>query len=60
MFVLPRSRHRSLGLVHRPSKDDEEIVNITISTGETTMTWSTPEFVDIRFGFEVTMYIYHV
>ena len=24
---------------------------------ETTMTWETPAFSDVRFGFEVTMYI---
>jgi coenzyme PQQ precursor peptide PqqA len=24
---------------------------------ENTMAWSTPEFADIRFGFEITMYI---
>ncbi|MBA3493270.1 MAG: pyrroloquinoline quinone precursor peptide PqqA [Chromatiales bacterium] len=23
------------------------------------MTWETPDFVDLRFGFEVTMYIYN-
>ncbi len=23
------------------------------------MTWSTPEYIDIRFGFEVTMYVYN-
>lgn len=26
-------------------------------TGEMTMKWETPEYNDIRFGFEVTMYI---
>jgi coenzyme PQQ precursor peptide PqqA len=25
---------------------------------ETEMTWTKPEFVEIRFGFEVTMYIW--
>jgi coenzyme PQQ precursor peptide PqqA len=24
---------------------------------ETTMQWTTPSFVDLRFGFEITMYI---
>jgi pyrroloquinoline quinone biosynthesis protein A len=24
---------------------------------ETTMTWSKPEFIDWRFGFEITLYI---
>jgi pyrroloquinoline quinone biosynthesis protein A len=24
---------------------------------ETTMAWTKPEFTDLRFGFEVTMYI---
>ena len=24
---------------------------------ENTMAWTTPEFADIRFGFEITMYI---
>jgi len=24
---------------------------------ETSMTWSKPEFSDLRFGFEITMYI---
>ncbi|MGH9894510.1 MAG: pyrroloquinoline quinone precursor peptide PqqA [bacterium] len=23
------------------------------------MTWETPAYVDIRFGFEVTMYVYN-
>lgn len=26
-------------------------------TEETTMQWSKPEFTEMRFGFEVTMYI---
>ncbi|MDP3188078.1 MAG: pyrroloquinoline quinone precursor peptide PqqA [Limnobacter sp.] len=25
--------------------------------GEVDMSWSTPQFVDMRFGFEITMYI---
>lgn len=28
-------------------------------TEETTMVWSKPEFVELRFGFEVTMYIWN-
>ncbi|WP_366522299.1 pyrroloquinoline quinone precursor peptide PqqA [Acidovorax sp.] len=24
---------------------------------ETTMTWITPQYTDLRFGFEITMYI---
>jgi coenzyme PQQ precursor peptide PqqA len=27
------------------------------ATGDTVMKWETPSFVDVRFGFEVTMYI---
>ncbi len=26
---------------------------------ERAMTWETPAYVDIRFGFEVTMYVYN-
>jgi pyrroloquinoline quinone biosynthesis protein A len=29
----------------------------TSSIKETTMTWSKPEFIDWRFGFEITLYI---
>jgi coenzyme PQQ precursor peptide PqqA len=25
--------------------------------GEVDMSWTTPQFVDMRFGFEITMYI---
>jgi coenzyme PQQ precursor peptide PqqA len=25
--------------------------------GEEDMSWTTPQFVDMRFGFEITMYI---
>jgi len=25
--------------------------------GEVEMSWTTPQFVDMRFGFEITMYI---
>jgi len=25
--------------------------------GDSTMTWTTPAYTDIRFGFEITMYI---
>jgi coenzyme PQQ precursor peptide PqqA len=27
------------------------------STGDTVMQWTTPSFTDLRFGFEITMYI---
>jgi coenzyme PQQ precursor peptide PqqA len=27
------------------------------SFGDTVMKWETPSFADVRFGFEVTMYI---
>lgn len=31
-----------------------------LSTNEvSTMNWETPSFSDVRFGFEVTMYIYN-
>jgi coenzyme PQQ precursor peptide PqqA len=30
----------------------------TFTRGETTM-WTKPEFTEMRFGFEVTMYIYN-
>jgi coenzyme PQQ precursor peptide PqqA len=28
-----------------------------LTNGENTMAWTKPEFSDLRFGFEVTMYI---
>ena len=30
---------------------------LNLEIKETTMTWTTPAFTDLRFGFEVTMYI---
>ena len=29
------------------------------NTGGFTMKWETPSYTDLRFGFEVTMYIYN-
>jgi coenzyme PQQ precursor peptide PqqA len=29
----------------------------TVITGGSTMQWTTPSFTDMRFGFEITMYI---
>jgi coenzyme PQQ precursor peptide PqqA len=33
------------------------LVEININVRRYIMKWSTPEYSDIRFGFEVTMYI---
>jgi coenzyme PQQ precursor peptide PqqA len=33
------------------------LLNSIHSQEETTMAWTKPEFTDLRFGFEVTMYI---
>ena len=32
-------------------------LNVNLILRRVTMKWSTPEYNDIRFGFEVTMYI---
>lgn len=34
-----------------------EIPACSKTTGEENMSWTTPQFVDMRFGFEITMYI---
>jgi len=40
--------------VYKPKKF---ITDTSINLEDTSMKWSTPEYSDIRFGFEVTMYI---
>ena len=32
-------------------------IHIHLTIKETTMAWTKPEFIDWRFGFEITMYI---
>jgi pyrroloquinoline quinone biosynthesis protein A len=32
-------------------------IETTLTIKETTMAWTKPEFIDWRFGFEITMYI---
>jgi coenzyme PQQ precursor peptide PqqA len=32
-------------------------VEVIHHSGETVMQWTTPSFTDMRFGFEITMYI---
>jgi coenzyme PQQ precursor peptide PqqA len=39
----------------RPGSEAFNIDNLTMK--EHTMAWTKPEFTDLRFGFEVTMYI---
>lgn len=37
----------------------EATIRGQLSDGGKTMKWETPSYNDIRFGFEVTMYIYN-
>jgi coenzyme PQQ precursor peptide PqqA len=39
----------------RPSQQSQ--INLLLSLRRSIMTWSKPEFSDLRFGFEITMYI---
>jgi coenzyme PQQ precursor peptide PqqA len=41
----------------RCSGADELADTIHANQLETTMQWTTPAFTDLRFGFEITMYI---
>jgi coenzyme PQQ precursor peptide PqqA len=41
--------------VHPSTYCNTEIIKIKLL--ETAMQWSKPEFIDLRFGFEITMYI---
>jgi pyrroloquinoline quinone biosynthesis protein A len=43
--ALHRRSLRPIGIMHTPF------------TEETPMTWTTPQACDLRFGFEITMYI---
>jgi coenzyme PQQ precursor peptide PqqA len=40
---------------HGPDRHPTAVVRQTIQ--ETAMQWNTPAYTDLRFGFEVTMYI---
>ena len=56
-----RSWHSSCALHHRsplfttPVRGKIQLPNLE----EHTMIWETPAYVDIRLGFEVTMYVYN-
>lgn len=41
-----------------PGLDYARAVFRTTSAEETVMEWTKPEFEDMRFGFEITMYIF--
>src|SRR5215469_15904981 len=52
----PRQRsHRALTSTRHPRQNRLSKVR----GKETTMTWTKPEFIELRFGFEVTMYIWN-
>jgi coenzyme PQQ precursor peptide PqqA len=38
-------------------KDAPQFQQLPDTREETTMTWETPQACDLRFGFEITMYI---
>jgi coenzyme PQQ biosynthesis protein A len=52
--LLKQKDHRILlsGLLDQAS-------NYSNNSGGFTMKWETPSYTDLRFGFEVTMYIYN-
>jgi coenzyme PQQ precursor peptide PqqA len=41
----------------RQTASDLRFFNSKLPFMETLMTWSTPAYIDLRFGFEITMYI---
>jgi coenzyme PQQ precursor peptide PqqA len=45
----------SIAEVYPSTYCNTEIIKIKLL--ETAMQWSKPEFIDLRFGFEITMYI---
>lgn len=54
----PRQRPRSTGALTSEQLAGQNLGN-KLPTKETTMTWTKPEFIELRFGFEVTMYIWN-
>jgi coenzyme PQQ precursor peptide PqqA len=48
---------RMIQLTERPKPFSTIVKKIRNLILETTMTWNTPAAIDLRFGFEITMYI---
>jgi pyrroloquinoline quinone biosynthesis protein A len=59
MFMAGSRQHataRSLPVLYRPPSFTGRTPTIA-KPKEILMTWTTPAFTDLRFGFEITMYI---